>query len=36
LGLHVESLEVRAPSELESGLESASSKRIGALIVRRR
>jgi putative tryptophan/tyrosine transport system substrate-binding protein len=33
LGLQVESLEVRAPNELESGLESATRKRIGALIV---
>ncbi len=33
LGLQIESLEVRAPNELESALESATSKGAGALIV---
>jgi putative ABC transport system substrate-binding protein len=33
LGLQIESLEVRTPNELESALESATGKRIGALIV---
>ncbi len=33
LGLGIESLEVRSPNELESALESATSKRAGALIV---
>jgi putative ABC transport system substrate-binding protein len=33
LGLQIESLEVRTPNELESALESATSKRAGALIV---
>ena len=33
LGLPIESLEVRTPAELESALESTTSKRVGALIV---
>jgi putative ABC transport system substrate-binding protein len=33
LGVQIESLEVRIPNELESVLESVTSKRVGALIV---
>jgi ABC-type uncharacterized transport system substrate-binding protein len=33
LGLQIESLEVRTANELESGLESATGKHVGALIV---